>query len=71
MIDVIATSFAVKLVTAVLAYIIIRLVLRRLDKASHISFMRWYQDADSKSRSIYFSARILAVSFLFATILSS
>lgn len=71
MTGVIAISFLVKLITAVIAYIIIRVVLRRLDKASHISFNRWYQDADNQSRSIYFSARVIAVSYLFATILSS
>jgi len=70
MISIILTSIIAKLVVAVAAYIVIRLVLRQLDRSAQIYFSDWYHDADPKSRAIYFGCRIIAICLLFGLILS-
>ena len=71
MIDIytIGIGFGIKMVTAVIAFMILRYSLGYLDKRSGFDFKAWQKKASSKDISLYLSARLIAVAILFASIM--
>ena len=67
---VIIVSFLLKLFGAAVAFIIARLALHNLDKATGFDFKEWIKSADDKAISLYLAGRIIAICILFALILA-
>ena len=62
-------AFGFKLTGAVIAFGILRLSLRHLDKVSGFDFKGWIESASADAISIYLAARIIAIAILFAAIM--
>ena len=62
-------GFSLKLFSALTAFVIARLALRNLDKASGFDFKHWINNTDENSKSIYLGSRIIAVCILFGLII--
>jgi len=67
-ITIIAAGFLLKLVSALVAFVIARFALNNLDKAIGFNFKKWISHANDQAVSIYLGARILAICLLFAAI---
>jgi len=63
-------AFAIKLTTAIVAYVCMRLVLKQLDKSIQFNFKEWFKNAHSKDKAIYLSTRYAATAMFFAFLLS-
>ena len=65
----IATGFGLKILTALIAFVIVRLTLSNLDKVVGFDFKDWIEDADDNAKATYLGARIIAICLLFGVIL--
>ena len=65
----ISIGFGLKLLSALVAFVIARIALNKLDKATGFDFKAWIQNADDNAKATYLGARIIAISLLFGLIL--
>lgn len=65
----IGIGFFLKIVGALIAWMVLRYSLTNLDKATGLDFKQWVKDSDVQSKSIYLSFRILAIAILFGSVL--
>lgn len=66
---VIITGFLLKLLGALIAFVISRIALANLDKAVGFDFKEWIKNASDQAVGIYLGARIIAICLLFALII--
>jgi glutamate synthase domain-containing protein 2 len=69
-VSVLLVGLGIKLFYAVVAVVFILLTIRVMDKLFGIDVKGWLQDSSDVTKAIYFGARMVALCYLFGSILS-